>query len=67
MRERVEVTLSRSKAIKVHIIKAGTQKPYCGTGMTDDTKIITYAELMRMDMADRVCGTCIKKEFNGCL
>jgi len=64
MRSRMEITLSRSKATKVHIIKAGTQDTYCGNGVTDETRIVTYTELMRMDTDNRVCATCIKKELN---
>ena len=63
MRNRLEITAPRKRKIKVHIIRPGFQKPHCGADMTTDTKIVTYAELMRME--DRVCAACLKTELMG--
>ena len=46
MRNRVEVTAPRARGIKVHIIREGAQRPYCGSNMTANTKVISYNELM---------------------
>ncbi len=61
MRDRMEITAPRKRGIKIHIIKPGYQAPYCGAHTTANTKIVTYAELMRME--DRVCAACINAEL----
>lgn len=65
MRDRMEITAPRARGIKVHIIREGTQRPYCGSNMTANTKVVSYNELMGMDKDGRVCGTCLKKEISG--
>ncbi len=65
MRDRVEITAPRARGIKVHIIREGAQKPYCGSNMTANTKVISYNELMGMNRDGRVCAACIRREMGG--
>lgn len=65
MRNRMEITAPRARRIKIHIIKEGAGKPYCGSSMTANTKVISYDELMKMDKDGRVCGICLRKELGG--